>query len=97
MTLLRENDGTLSPLASATPWLESEFFLCVRMDGSHIIATAEDLTETNEPEEYDEWLKGEFTCSGCGLLLSRHRMCCGGTKGGVCLDCCPPDHELTPA
>lgn len=47
---LRENDGSLSQLASAKPWLDSEFILCVRMDGSHIIAAAEDLTETEESD-----------------------------------------------
>jgi hypothetical protein len=43
MTLLRENDGRLSPLASAVPWLG--FYLCTREDGSKIIAAAEDLVE----------------------------------------------------
>lgn len=45
MTWLRENDGSLSPLASAKPWMESGLFLCIRENGSLIVAAAEDLVD----------------------------------------------------
>ena len=42
--MLRENDGSLSKLTKATPWLDG-FLVCVREDGSVIIAAPEDLEE----------------------------------------------------
>ena len=41
--MLRENDGSLSKLAEAKPYLG--FYLCIREDGSKIIAAPEDLEE----------------------------------------------------
>jgi hypothetical protein len=41
---LRENDGTISKLSKVTPWVEG-FYVCVREDGSVIIAAPEDLEE----------------------------------------------------
>jgi hypothetical protein len=45
---LREDDGSLSRLARTFPMGRSEFFCCVREDGTVIIAAPEDLVEDDD-------------------------------------------------
>ena len=46
MTWLREDDGTLSPLADvALIFPKDGVYLCTREDGSVILASADDLTD----------------------------------------------------
>jgi hypothetical protein len=42
---LREDDGSLSELRSTAPMGKSEFIMCVRVDGTVIIAAPEDVFE----------------------------------------------------